>query len=154
MSSEHAPGGGPGNTYGNGYGGGYGEPSRPPKNGMGVAGLVVGILALLSSWFVLGLPLAIIGLVLSIIGFRRIGRRRATNRGVAITGLVVNIVALLISAVLTAVYAATFFALWSNGGSEAWDCITGAQDQVQVQQCIDRYSADSQLDPQLETQTD
>jgi hypothetical protein len=140
MSSEYAPGGGPGNNYGNTYGGGYGDPTSRPKNGMGVAGLVLGILALLSSWFVLGLPLAIVGLILSIVGLRRVRSGRATNRGVALGGVIVNAVALLLSVVLTAVYAFTFWALWNNGGQEAVDCIQNAQDQVQVQQCIDQYS--------------
>jgi hypothetical protein len=131
MSREHAPAG-----YDS-----YGEPvPSSAKNGAGVAGLVLGIVALLLCWAVVGLPLSIVGLVLSIVGLRRVGRGRATNRGVAITGLVVNVVALLVGAVLTALYAAAVGVFWNNGGMDALNCLLNADgDQAVIQSCVDRY---------------
>ncbi|WP_432561929.1 hypothetical protein [Kineococcus sp. SYSU DK003] len=138
MSSEYAPGGGYGNE-------GYGEPYAAPKNGAGVAGLVLGIVALLLLFTVIGAPvsllLAVIGLIASIIGFRRVGRRRATNRGVALTGLVLNVLALLVSAVITAFLVAGLAYVLNNGGGEAWDCLLEANgDQAATQQCVDRLN--------------
>ncbi|MEZ0163156.1 hypothetical protein AB2L27_00080 [Kineococcus sp. LSe6-4] len=136
MSSEYAPPPG------------YGEHDRPVavKNGAGVAGLVLAIVALVLCLTVvggpLGLVLAIIGLVLSIVGFRRVGRRRATNKGVAVTGLVINVVALIAGAVITAFLAAGLAYALNNGGSEAWNCFLDANgDQAAVQQCVDDLNA-------------
>jgi len=128
MSSEYAPGG-----YGP-----YGESTV--KNGAGIAGLVLGIVGLLLCWIVLGLPLAIIGLIFSIVGFRRLRRGQANNRGVVVTGLVVSIVALLVSLVLTALYAIAFGVFWQSGGMDALNCVVDANgNQAAIQACVDRY---------------
>lgn len=135
MSSEYAPPSGYGEPYG-----------PPPKNGAAIAGLVLGIVALLLCFTILAAPLslllAIVGLVLSIVGFRRVGRRRATNKGVAVTGLVVNVLTILISAVISALVVAGLVVALNNGGSEAWDCFVDANgDQAAVQRCVDDLNA-------------
>jgi hypothetical protein len=131
MSSEYAPPPG----YGD-----YGQPSTV-KNGAAITGLVLGILGLLLCWAVIGLPLAIIGLILSIVGFRRVGRGRATNKGVAVTGLVVNVLALLASAVLTALWIAGAVYIAQNGGTDLWNCILDSNgDQTVVNQCVDTFA--------------
>ncbi|MBB2901348.1 hypothetical protein FHR75_002136 [Kineococcus radiotolerans] len=136
MSSEYAPAGAHG----------YGDPVPTPRNGAAVAGLVLGIVALLLCLTVLGavlsVLLAVVGLVLSIVGLRRVGRRRATNKGVAVTGLVVNAVALLIAAVITAFLAVGLAYALDNGGSDAWSCLVDAGgDQAAVQRCVDDLDA-------------
>ncbi|WP_432544495.1 DUF4190 domain-containing protein [Kineococcus sp. SYSU DK002] len=135
MSSEYAPPSG------------YGQYDRPaPKNGAAIAGLVLGVVALLLCFTLLAAPLslllAIVGLVLSIVGFRRVGRGRATNKGVAVTGLVINALTILISAVISALVIAGLVVALNNGGSEAWDCFVDANgDQAAVQRCVDDLNA-------------
>jgi hypothetical protein len=134
MSYEHPP-------DGHGYAP-YGEPAAAPRNGAGIAGLVLGIVALLLCFTVLGavisLLLAIVGLVLSIVGLRRVRRRRATNRGVAIAGLVLNVLGLLAAAVITAVLAVGLASVWGDGGADAWNCLVEADgDQAAAQRCVD-----------------
>ncbi|MDQ3306466.1 MAG: DUF4190 domain-containing protein [Actinomycetota bacterium] len=101
----------PGPEYGGqpGYGGqaggaqgGYGQPQRQPSNGIGIAALVVGIISLVISWVpFLGLLLAIVAIVLGVLGIRKASRGEATNKGMAITGVVTGGLALLVGAFIT-----------------------------------------------------
>ena len=63
---------------------------------MGIAGMILGILAIIFVWIpVIGLiavPMVAVGLPLSIVGFRN-ARRNNTGAGMAIAGMVTNIVA-------------------------------------------------------------
>lgn len=86
----------------------YGVPTRAPDKNMGfaIAGLVLGIIAIVSSWYpVCGLPLPIIGIVMS-----ALGRRSASYRTMATVGLVLSIIALVIGFVITSIviFAAAF----------------------------------------------
>ena len=145
MAEQHGQGSYPSGQQG-GYGGGYSEPyGAKPRNGMAVAALVVGVIALLTCWIFLGLPLAIVGLVLGIVAMRRAKRGLATNRGTAIAAVVVNAVALLASAVFTAIWIAAGAAFWNNGGADLTQCLRDAgSDQAAVQACNDRYNDELQ----------
>ncbi|HEV8556834.1 MAG TPA: DUF4190 domain-containing protein [Actinophytocola sp.] len=72
----------------------------PPRNGLGTAGFVLGLIGLIFSPIpiigVVAWPLVILGLIFSLIGLRRAGNRLATNRGLAIAGLVCSAVGLAI----------------------------------------------------------
>ena len=63
---------------------------------MGIAGMILGILAIIFVWIpVIGLiaiPMVAVGLPLSVVGFRN-ARRLNTGAGMAIAGMVTNIVA-------------------------------------------------------------
>jgi Na+/H+ antiporter NhaD/arsenite permease-like protein len=76
-----------------------------PRNGAGVAALVLGLLGLVLALLVLPAPLgALLGLlavIFGIIGISRAGRREATNRGQAVTGLITGILALALGVFLT-----------------------------------------------------
>jgi hypothetical protein len=61
-----------------------------PRNGMGVAALVLGILG-----FLIG-PLSILAIVFGRIGLTRVARGEANNRGVAQAGFVLGIVTLVL----------------------------------------------------------
>ena len=86
----------------------------PPGNGLGTAGLVLGIIALVFAvipivgviaWFIWP-----VGLVLALIGFARVRSGEATNRGPALAGVITSGVAAavcLLGLVITAVGAAT-----------------------------------------------
>ena len=86
----------------------------PPGNGLGTAGLVLGIIALVFAvipivgviaWFIWP-----VGLVLALIGFARVRSGEATNRGPALAGVITSGVAAavcLLGLVITAVGAAS-----------------------------------------------
>jgi|GEM_PF-490763 len=77
----------------------WGPPPQPPGNGMAIAALVTGIVALLVSFFgMVGVPLAIVGIVLGIAA----RKGSSQSNGMATGGLVCSIVALVISGVALA----------------------------------------------------
>ncbi|MEC3977627.1 DUF4190 domain-containing protein [Amycolatopsis sp. H20-H5] len=75
------------------------QPVAPPKNGLGTAGFVLGLIGLLISFIpvigVVGYPLVIIGLILSIVGLLRVNKRVANNKGLAIAGIVLSALGLI-----------------------------------------------------------
>lgn len=79
-----------------------------PSNGMGTTALVLGILAIVLAFVpILGFvsyPLAILGIVFGLVGLRRVSRRRATNRGVALTGLISSVLGFVLVIVSTITY--------------------------------------------------
>ena len=129
---------------GSGYGGQGGYGQRQPRNGLGIASLVLGILALLGSWVpVLGIGagiLAIVGLVLGIIGMRRAKRGEATNRGVALAGTILSALALLAAIVLTVVWGLAIFNAVEDTG-----CLDPDLSQTELEQCLEEASS-SDLD--------
>jgi hypothetical protein len=65
-----------------------------PRNGLGVASLVLGILALLAMWTLFGnVALGIIAVVFGATARGRVRRGEATNGGVATAGIVLGIIA-------------------------------------------------------------
>jgi membrane protein implicated in regulation of membrane protease activity len=87
-----------------GYGStGYGAPVAQPRNGFGVAALVLGVLAVLSSWTVIGgLVLGILAVIFGLLGRGRVRRGEATNGGLSVAGTVLGAVGVLIAVVLIA----------------------------------------------------
>lgn len=90
---------------------GYGPPYAPqppvPSNGLGVAALVLGILAILLAFIpILGFvayPLAIVGIILGLVGLGRV-RRGRSSRGITLAGLIASIVGLVLVIVSTVIY--------------------------------------------------
>lgn len=139
--------------YPDGYQGpppaGYGPGPQAPKNGLGIAALVLGILAILATitviGVVLGIPLGLLAVILGIVGVLRVGKGLATNKGVAIAGIVTGALGL-IASVAVVVLGATFFA--STGGGDLVTCIQQAgSDRTQVLQCQEQYQ--QQVEDQL-----
>jgi len=113
---------------------GQGSPTAQPRNGLGIAALVVGILALLLAvfFFPLGLLLGVVAIILGIVGMRRVSRGQATNRGMAISGVVLGVLALLVAAAL-ALFVASIF-------DKVSDCADPNLSQAEQQTCIqDRF---------------
>jgi len=79
-----------------------------PSNGLGTTGFVLGLVGLLFSFIpVIGLvawPLVILGIIFSAIGISKASKGRATNKGLAIAGLVVSVVGLVICIVWAAAF--------------------------------------------------
>ncbi|MEW1698636.1 DUF4190 domain-containing protein [Streptomyces sp. NPDC093249] len=88
------------------YGGGYpGQPGwqQQPSNGMGTASMVLGIIAVAGfCLYGLGVVLGVLALIFGVIGLKKAGRGEATNRGMAIAGIVLGAIGTLVSAVFLA----------------------------------------------------
>ncbi|WP_182358266.1 DUF4190 domain-containing protein [Tomitella gaofuii] len=80
------------------YGYPGGPQSTPPRNGFGIAALIVGIIALLFGIIPFigpgGIVLGIIGLVLGIVALSKVRSGTADNRGVSIAGIVLSALAI------------------------------------------------------------
>ncbi|MCI4675985.1 DUF4190 domain-containing protein [Candidatus Mycolicibacterium alkanivorans] len=117
---------------------GYAPPPTGPRNGLGVAALVIAIVALVSSFSVAGG--IILGIVAVVIGFAargRVKRGEADNGGVALAGIILGFVAIIVGLAFIAVYV---FAFNQVGGGDYIDCLQKAgQDQNQVQKCADQF---------------
>ena len=73
---------------------GYGFPPAPtalPRNGMGTAALVLGIIAAVTFFTGWGVILGILAIIFGGVGMGRASRGEATNRGMAVAGLVLGI---------------------------------------------------------------
>ena len=112
-----------------------------PKNGMGTAALVLGILAIITSWSVVGgLGLGITGLVLGLIGRRRAKHHEATNGGVALAGAICSGIGVLGGVAMIAV---VVLFVTSDTGQRFLDCLDAADgNSVATQQCEDRLKDD------------
>lgn len=87
----------------------------PGKNGLGTAALVTGILAVLTSWTVVGgLGLGIVAAVIGLVAWKQARRGEATNGTAALVGTVLGITAAALSGVLLAVLILVFEAGWLN----------------------------------------
>ncbi|WP_421084623.1 DUF4190 domain-containing protein [Rothia nasimurium] len=122
-SSTTYPSYGSGDVYG-GYAG-YGTVAKP--KGLAVASLILGILAFLSGWAVLGGIFGIVGLILGIMGIKKANRGEADGKGLAIAGIVTSALGL-IGALVAAVF-------WGWAASIAFECADQPTDYA-MEQCI------------------
>ena len=142
------PGGAyPGGAYpGGAYPGGYPPPAPygdyyspgPPKNGMGVAALVVAIIALISSVSVVGgILLGIVAVILGFIGRGRVKSGEANNGGVATAGIILGVISIIAGLAFLAIWVGLFKDVGAGG---YFDCLQRAgQDRAAVQQCSDEF---------------
>ncbi|MEV1291053.1 DUF4190 domain-containing protein [Pseudonocardia sp. NPDC049635] len=122
---------------GGGQPGPGGPVGAPPRNGVGIAALVFGILGLLTFWILVGGLFGLVAIALGIIGIARVRKRIATNQGVAISGLVLGVLGVL-ATVAFAVFAVGVFT--SIGGTDFYECVEQAGgDPAAVQQCQQQW---------------
>ena len=97
------PGSPPPGSYGPpGSAPGYrGDAPAAPRNGLGTAAMVIGIIAVPAALVLVGGVLGIVAIVLGFLGLGKVRAGQATNRGMAVAGIVLGIVALLITAFIT-----------------------------------------------------
>ncbi|MEU6932219.1 DUF4190 domain-containing protein [Streptomyces sp. NPDC046385] len=84
------------------YGAGYGQPGwqQSPSNGMGTTAMVLGIIAVAGfCMYGLGIVLGVLALIFGIIGMKKANRGEATNRGMALAGVILGSIGILVSAV-------------------------------------------------------
>lgn len=113
-------------------------PPVAPKNGMGIAALVLAVVGLLGVATVFApITLGVVAVILGIVGRARAKRGIADNGGVAIAGIVLGALAIIVGL--------AFIAIWSTvwkdvRGGDYIDCIQKAGDnQVAQQHCADQF---------------
>jgi hypothetical protein len=110
-------------------------PPVGPKNGVGIAALVIAIIALLS--VVGGVVLGVVAIILGFIGWGRARRGEANNGGVAVAGIVLGFLSIIEAVVVIGL------AVWGFdqvGGTDYVDCLSKAgNDEQAIQQCADQF---------------
>ncbi len=76
----------------------------PPRNQIGVASLILGLVALGTCWLLIGVPLGIAAVVTGDLGRRRVTRGQANNPRTAWAGIVVGALAILAGLVAIGYY--------------------------------------------------
>lgn len=119
---------------------GQGAPMGAPRNGFGIAALVLGILAIVLSWSAVGgILFGVLAIIFAILGMRRASRGVATNKGMSISGLVTGIVGLIIG-IIVAIALGSFVSVFGGTVSNYTDCVKQANnDQVKIQQCENQF---------------
>ena len=109
-----------------------------PKNGLGIAALVLAIIGLVLCWTVAGGVL--LGFAAVIMGFAargRVKRGRATNGGIAIAGIVLGFLAIIVSLVFIPIWYSTLKDVF---GPDYVDCLSKAGSNEQaIQKCVDQF---------------
>lgn len=108
-----------------------------PRNGLGIAALVLGIIGALLFWTVIGgLVLGLLALIFGIIGYRRTRRGEATNGAMSIIGAILGTLAFIASGVILAAGISLFN---SHDFKNLQDCVKHAHTQSAQQQCRNDY---------------
>ena len=116
-----------------------GNPLAPPRNGFGVAALVLGLLAVVSSWTIIGgIVLGILAVVFGVLGRGRARRGEATNGGMSVAGIVLGVVGALIAVALIAL---AMSLLNSPAGQSYRQCLErSAGNPNRIEQCATEFS--------------
>lgn len=114
---------------------GYAPPPTGPKNGLGIASLVIAIIALLSVFG--GIVLGVVAVILGFLGWGRAKRGEANNGGIAVAGIVLGFLSIIEAIVVI------WLAVWGFselGGTDYLDCLSQAgSDQQAIQQCAEQF---------------
>lgn len=118
----------------------YGAPPAQPRNGFGVAALVLGIVAIVLFWIpfvdILGIILGILAIVFGVVGIARVRTGQATNRGMAIAGIVTGAIGVVLSAAMLILFGVGLSYLFSPEGRQYTQCVQQANgNQAEIQHC-------------------
>ncbi len=107
---------------------------EPKSKGLAITALVLGIIALLTCWTVLGgIIFGLLALIFGIIATVKSRRGTAGGGGMAIAGLVLGLLGLIAAIVIT-VIGVSFFV--NHGGKDYFDCVDNANgDKSKIEQC-------------------
>ena len=76
-----------------------------PRNQFGVASLIVGLVALMTCWLLIGVPFGIAAVITGDIARRRVQRGEANNPRIAMAGMVLGAVSIALGLVAIGYYA-------------------------------------------------
>lgn len=122
------------------WGGHPGPPPQGNSNGVGVAALVVGLLALFTSWLLIGGLLGIVAIVLGIVGLGKVKRHEASNKGMAIAGIVLGALSVLATGAILALFG---WVLSSDAGQDLAECLEQAGGDASAQAECQRQFEDT-----------
>jgi H+/gluconate symporter-like permease len=116
----------------------YGAPPYGMRNAPGTAALVLGILAIVLSWTVVGgIVLGILAVVFGFVGRGRVKRGEADNRRPTNAGIITGVVAVLLAGGLIALGVTI---VNSPAGKNLQQCLKNAHgDKAAVSQCDAQY---------------
>ena len=123
-----------------GYGStGYGAPAAQRRNGFGVAALVLGVLAVLTAWTVIGgIILGILAVIFGVLGRGRARRGEATNGGMSMAGIVLGAIGTLIAIALIALAVSVFN---TPAGRRYFQCVEqSGGNTTLVERCMTDFS--------------
>ena len=106
-------------------------PTRSPRNGFGIAALVLGILALLLGVVLVGALFGLAAIVFGFLGRARARRGEATNGGMALAGIILGVVGILVSIFIVV----SVSSLFGEQFSSLTECLDQAGTQAEVEQC-------------------
>ena len=112
---------------------GYDETQQPQRGGSGlaIAALVLGVLALITCWTVIGGVLfRLVAIVLGFVASSRAKKGRASGRGMAITGIVLGALGLVLAIALVSVGLSL---LNSDSGQQLQECLERAGNDTAAQ---------------------
>jgi membrane-bound ClpP family serine protease len=116
-----------------------------PRNGLGVAALVIGVASLVAAVSFVLFPIALlgglVGAILGIIALTRGASKGATNTGQAVAGVVCSVLALII-AIVFSVRVGTWAARNTDVFTRFDKCIAQAGNRSDVSTCIARFAND------------
>lgn len=123
---------------GYGQGPGYGAPPTQPRNGFGIAALVLGLLAVVLSWTIIGGGVfGILALIFGLLGRARAKRGEATNGGLSVAGVILGLIGLLIAIGLIAFGVSV---INSPAGRSYQQCVQQSDgDPAKIQQCASEF---------------
>ena len=126
----------------------YAQPATGPRNGLGTAALVLGVVGMVSTWSIFGgLVFGIAATILGSLAYRRVRNHQADNGAIALSGLVLGALAIVVSLV--------FIPIWSGfldevGYSDYSRCMGEAgQDKTAINACLMQFQ--SRIDDTLGT---
>jgi Domain of unknown function (DUF4190) len=118
--------------------GGYPSHAAPPKNGLGIASLVLAVVGLLSVATVFApIALGVVAVIFGFLGHARAKRGTANNGGVAIAGIVLGGLAVVVGLAFIAIWTT----VWKDvRGGDYIDCTQKAgSNHVLQQQCAEQF---------------
>ncbi|GAA5106576.1 DUF4190 domain-containing protein [Nocardia iowensis] len=106
----------------------------PKGKGLAITALVLGILAVLSFWTLVGGYLfGAFALIFGLVALAKTRSGRAGGAGMAITGVILGVLGL-IGAIVVTIIGYSFFV--DSGGKDFFDCVNRAgSDQSKIEQC-------------------
>ena len=111
----------------------YGAQGGRRRNGLGIAAVVLGVLALLTGLFLIGGLLGLVAIVLGFLGRGRVKRGEADNGGMALAGIVLGVLGIVLAGLALA---AGLSLLNSDEFSSYTECASSADgDRAAIEQC-------------------